>query len=96
MTDEDAMRASPEQLHVMVDSIVASMNDEAMWEVNSGDKAKGGMLLRYVEDLSRALTATAPAVGSEVLCEYCARVFCPHAERLHFHHDGCPACGEHP
>lgn len=30
--------------------------------------------------------------GSEVLCEGCARTFCPHGERLHFHHDGCPAC----
>jgi hypothetical protein len=30
--------------------------------------------------------------GSEVLCEACAKVFCPHGERLHFHHDGCPAC----
>jgi hypothetical protein len=30
--------------------------------------------------------------GTEVLCEACARVFCPEGERLHFHHDGCPAC----
>jgi hypothetical protein len=42
----------------------------------------------------------APAVipqgvyGSEVLCESCAHVFCPRGERLHFHHDGCPACCE--
>ena len=32
--------------------------------------------------------------GSEVLCESCARAFCPDGERLHFHHDGCPACYE--
>jgi hypothetical protein len=32
--------------------------------------------------------------GSEVLCEACAKVFCPHGERLHFHHDGCPACSD--
>jgi hypothetical protein len=30
--------------------------------------------------------------GSEVLCARCAHVFCPHDDRLHFHHDGCPAC----
>lgn len=30
--------------------------------------------------------------GSEVLCPNCAVVFCPEGERLHFHHDGCPAC----
>jgi hypothetical protein len=30
--------------------------------------------------------------GSEVLCSSCAEVFCPSGERLHFHHDGCPAC----
>jgi hypothetical protein len=38
------------------------------------------------------------AIGSEVLCETCAKVFCPHGERLHFHHDGCPACdaNDHP
>lgn len=33
-----------------------------------------------------------PVFGSEVLCAVCARVFCPHGEPLHFHHDGCPAC----
>ena len=33
-----------------------------------------------------------PVYGSEVLCVSCAVVFCPHAEPLHFHHDGCPAC----
>lgn len=31
-------------------------------------------------------------IGSEVLCPTCAPVFCPHGDRLHFHHDGCPAC----
>lgn len=35
-----------------------------------------------------------PVYGKEVLCESCAKVFCPHGERLHFHHDGCPACSE--
>lgn len=42
-------------------------------------------------DVDIALDALA-AIGSEVLCEACAKVFCPHGERLHFHHDGCPAC----
>ncbi len=36
--------------------------------------------------------APQPVHGSEVLCEACAIVFCPHGERLHFHHDGCPQC----
>lgn len=25
-------------------------------------------------------------------CHQCAEIFCPHAEPLHFHHDGCPVC----
>lgn len=25
-------------------------------------------------------------------CMDCGRAVCPHAEPLHFHHDGCPAC----
>lgn len=25
-------------------------------------------------------------------CMYCASLDCPHAEPLHYHHDGCPAC----
>lgn len=25
-------------------------------------------------------------------CSECARIVCPHAEPMHFHHDGCPAC----
>lgn len=33
-----------------------------------------------------------PRYGSEVLCEACAKVFCPHGERGHFFHDGCPQC----
>lgn len=32
--------------------------------------------------------------GSDVLCESCARVFCPHEDRLHFDKDGCPSCEE--
>lgn len=34
----------------------------------------------------------APQYGTDVLCESCAVVFCPHAERLHFDKDGCPQC----
>jgi hypothetical protein len=34
--------------------------------------------------------------GSEVLCDSCAVVFCPHGDNLHFHHDGCPSCVEPP
>lgn len=25
-------------------------------------------------------------------CIVCGSIVCPHAEPLHFHHDGCPAC----
>src|SRR4029434_2690869 len=43
--------------------------------------------------LAEGVPPAEPGVpGSEVLCEACAKVFCPHGERLHFHHDGCPAC----
>jgi hypothetical protein len=35
-----------------------------------------------------------PQYGTDVLCEDCAVVFCPHGERLHFDKDGCPACYE--
>lgn len=44
--------------------------------------------------LSATQTPEPGVPGSEVLCEECAKVFCPHGERLHFHHDGCPACSE--
>jgi hypothetical protein len=45
--------------------------------------------------LAEGVPSAEPGVpGSEVLCEACAKVFCPHGERLHFHHDGCPACGD--
>lgn len=27
-------------------------------------------------------------------CMACARIVCPHADPLHFHHDGCPTCAE--
>lgn len=26
-------------------------------------------------------------------CMTCSTIVCPHKEPLHFHHDGCPACG---
>jgi hypothetical protein len=53
----------------------------------------------YADRLEAALAEGVPPVepgvpGSEVLCEECAKVFCPHGERLHFHHDGCPACSD--
>lgn len=27
-------------------------------------------------------------------CMTCARIACPHADPMHFHHDGCPTCAE--
>lgn len=27
-------------------------------------------------------------------CGVCSRICCPHADTLHFHHDGCPSCAE--
>lgn len=27
-------------------------------------------------------------------CMACARIVCPEADPLHFHHDGCPSCAE--
>jgi hypothetical protein len=48
------------------------------------------------ESPSPPVAPDAPKYGSEVLCERCAVVFCPHGEQLHFHHDGCPACAHEP
>jgi len=48
------------------------------------------LLESFVAEIERPAEPGVP--GSEVLCEECAKVFCPHGERLHFHHDGCPAC----
>lgn len=28
-------------------------------------------------------------------CRRCAILVCPHADPMHFHHDGCPGCAEH-
>jgi hypothetical protein len=25
-------------------------------------------------------------------CSECATIVCPHADEMHFHHDGCPSC----
>jgi len=25
-------------------------------------------------------------------CDECAMIICPHADPMHFHHDGCPSC----
>jgi hypothetical protein len=33
-----------------------------------------------------------PAVGSDLLCPYCALQFCPHKDVMHFDKDGCPSC----
>lgn len=27
-------------------------------------------------------------------CAVCASIICPHRDRLHFHHDGCPTCAQ--
>lgn len=27
-------------------------------------------------------------------CSSCAEIVCPHADIMHFHHDGCPSCAE--
>jgi hypothetical protein len=31
-------------------------------------------------------------VCPDLECLTCGALVCPHAESLHFHHDGCPAC----
>jgi hypothetical protein len=27
-------------------------------------------------------------------CDTCATIICPHKDRMHFHHDGCPSCAQ--
>lgn len=27
-------------------------------------------------------------------CSTCAAIICPHADQMHFHHDGCPSCAQ--
>jgi len=29
-----------------------------------------------------------------VECATCSEIICPHGHAFHFHHDGCPACGD--
>jgi hypothetical protein len=48
--------------------------------------------LREAKGLAKAPVGQPSQYGSEVLCEDCAKVFCPHGERGHFFHDGCPQC----
>jgi hypothetical protein len=33
-----------------------------------------------------------PVIGSDLLCQHCAKQFCPNAEPMHFDKDGCPCC----
>ena len=49
---------------------------------------------RYLALLGATPAPPVAVYGSEVLCDACAKVFCPHGEPLHFHHDGCPACAD--
>jgi hypothetical protein len=41
-----------------------------------------------VDDMINACTDN----GGE--CDVCASIICPHYDKLHFHHDGCPSCSE--
>lgn len=27
-------------------------------------------------------------------CHVCSQIICPHANLMHFHHDGCPSCAQ--
>jgi hypothetical protein len=42
------------------------------------------------------VVAQLPAIGSDMLCEHCARQFCPHADPMHFDKDACPSCDGWP
>lgn len=68
-----------------------------MWAAHDAH-VDGSLWAAFLQGWTAALSA-APApppepgvYGSEVLCPECAKTFCPTGERLHFHHDGCPAC----
>jgi hypothetical protein len=37
-----------------------------------------------------------PAIGSDLLCEHCAKQFCPYVDLMHFDKDGCPSCEQPP
>jgi hypothetical protein len=41
---------------------------------------------------TNALTDQLLNLCDDMECSICAVIVCPHAEPLHFHHDGCPAC----
>lgn len=45
------------------------------------------------DDLKTALNAVMK-LCLDAECPTCARIICPNADPLHFHHDGCPACAE--
>lgn len=88
------LAARPQELQAPViayeaiDENPLTLNDYGRRCYDAGKKA-GLIAARY----PRPDESPAP-YGSEILCESCAAVFCPHGERLHFHHDGCPACAE--
>ena len=60
--------------------------------IMNGDPLVDEIWQPYIDKLRASVSSEAPVYGSEVLCEQCAVVFCQSGERLHFHHDGCPAC----
>ena len=70
-------------------SEIEALRDAAL---STGDAWIGSIPDLPIEAILPERGPDAGVYGSEVLCEQCAVTFCPHRERLHFHHDGCPAC----
>jgi hypothetical protein len=65
----------------------------AIEDVNDGkvdDLIRHRLRLAYIEAFSHPATDQCP----DMECMMCAMRDCPDNEPLHYHHDGCPCCGQ--
>lgn len=69
-------------------SLLSYLKGRVDWSI----KASVGVTLtrdKAVEILDALLNACHEESGE---CSRCGEICCPHKDRMHFHHDGCPTC----
>src|SRR4030095_12245954 len=97
--DPDADQTREGRLRALIAQMRNERNRYKSHDLGFVDSVSAAAVDDWADELEAALAEGMPPAepgvpGSEVLCEACAKVFCPHGERLHFHHDGCPACSD--
>lgn len=69
-------------------SLLEYLKSRVDWSV----KARVGVTLtrdKAIEILDAILNACTEESGE---CSKCGEICCPHKDKMHFHHDGCPSC----